>query len=150
MAKSPPPAPKIVAPPAPPAPPAPAAAAPPAPPAPPAPAAASAFKYDDNLPIPAGRTFGGAGEVSETTLAITGLPVGKSYLAEVTVAAEITDPKARTEDFNAQCKTLTNRVGGAIRRIRKDHAEQNYTIRKVADTTLGYGIRVWRDADTVA
>lgn len=142
MAKAPPapPAPKTVAPPPPP-PPAPAAAAPAA-------APVNAFTYDDALPIPAGRTFGGGGETSTTTQAINGLPVGKSYFEAVTVDAAITDPAERTKDFNAQCKTLVNRIGGAIRRIRKDNPTQNYAIRKVASTELGYGVRVWRTDDT--
>lgn len=145
--------------PAPPPPPAPVtpAAVPPAP----APVTAagdplpttSLFSYDDALPIPAGRSFGGnAGETSETVGKLSNQPIGKSFLEAVAIGAEVTDPKERTKLFNEECKRIVNRIGGAIRRLRKTPGNEvrNYAIRKVASTELGYGVRVWREADTAA
>lgn len=146
--------------PAPPPPPAPVAAA--VPPAPaPAPVTAagdplpttSLFNYDDALPIPAGRSFGGnAGQSSETMTKLSGQPIGKSFLEAVAIGAEVTDPKERQKLFNEECKRIVNRIGGAIRRLRKTPGNEvrNYAIRKVADTDLGYGVRVWREADTAS
>ncbi len=128
------------------------------PPAPPAPE--YVFDYDFDLPV--SRTPGGRNvEETEETRKLKALPLpnaeGKkaSFLVPITVPAEITDPAERTKQFKALCKTVQNRLGGAIKRIRTNAAKiegattkPDYSVRMVADDKLGYGIRVWRLADS--
>lgn len=126
---------------------------PPAPPAPPA------FTFDTDFDLPAGRTFGatGGGD-SELAKKLIDVPApnaeGKmaSFLEAVSVPDTITDPKERDAAFKADCRKVTNRIGGAIRRLRAKDAykPRNYAIRTVGDEKLGFGVRVWRTADTAA
>jgi hypothetical protein len=122
-------------------------------PTPPAPPAPPVFAFDDDLPIPAAAGSRGAGgEETELAKKLKAVPVSKSFIEKVTVAATITDPAEREKDFKAQCKTVINRVGGAIRRLRKvtEYANRQYAVRTVADEKLGFGVRIWREADKAA
>lgn len=132
-----------------------AGSAPPAPPVPPAP---PAFTFDTDFDLPAGRTFGNAGGDSELAKKLADMPApnaeGKpaSFLEAVTVADTITDPKERDAAFKAECRKVTNRIGGAIRRLRAkdEYKARNYAVRTVGDARLGFGVRVWRVADDTA
>lgn len=144
----------VPTPPAPPAPPAPAAA-----PTPPAPAAAEQdFGFEDiteKLAIPAKaakKAFGPKGD-SDTLKMFKAMPVGKTKLEVVEVPATLTG-SARDDFFATEAKKLKNRLKGVVRRQAKkdvvDFANRNFTIDIVADETLGYGVRIWRTADTSA
>lgn len=128
------------------------------PPPPPAPPAAPEFSYDLDFDVPESKAVGKKSkELSTEAKAIQGMPApnaeGKkaSYLIAVTVGPEITDAEERVKAFKAQARTVTNRVGGIIRRHRKDndgeHKAKNFSIRTVMDDKLGFGVRIWRDAD---
>lgn len=126
---------------------------PPAPPAPPA------FSFDTDFDLPAGRTFGASsGGDSELARKLIDIPApnaeGKmaSFLEAVSVPDTITDPKERDAAFKADCRKVTNRIGGAIRRLRAkdEYKARNYAVRTVGDAKLGFGVRVWRTADTAA
>lgn len=135
------------------------AGAPPPPPAPPAP---PAFEYDFDFEVPVSKAPGRATqEDSEEAKKIKGLPLpnaeGKfaSFLIPVTVADTITDPAERAKQFKALCKTVQNRLGGTVRRLRAAAAKvegsttkPDFSIRMVGDEKLGYGVRVWRLADS--
>lgn len=129
-----------------------AAGSPPPPPPPPVPPAPT-FTFDDGLDIPR-RAFGGAagGQTSELALKLAQVPVGKSFIETITVAADVVGDDARLAAFKAQAKTISNRVSGAIRRFRKQdgNASKNFAVRTVSDDKLGFGVRVWREADTSA
>lgn len=129
----------------------------PPPPPPPAPAA-PAFTFDTDMDIPAARAFGGKrdGNPSVEAQKIAAMPLpnadGKraSFIVPVTVPADITGD-ARVEAFKKATKTIANRIGGIIRRHRKaGNASANFAVRVVSDDKLGYGVRVWREADTAA
>lgn len=123
------------------------AAVPPPPPAPPAPQ----FTFDTGLEIPK-RTVGGGGDKTPTELALKlqQVPVDASFIETIVVPAEVQGDEARSEAFKKLAKQASNRVSGAIRRLRKDDAykNRNYTVRTVADEKLGFGVRIWREADT--
>lgn len=125
-------------------------------PPPPPPPAAPTFNYDFDFDIPESKAVGKKSkEPSAEAMAIWNMPApnaeGKkaSYLIGVTVPAEVTDAEERTKQFKATARTITNRVGGIIRRHRKDEANKlkNFSIRTVMDEKLGFGVRIWRDAD---
>lgn len=132
------------------------------PPPPPTPPAAPVFAFDWDFDLPATKAPGGRNvEETEETRKIKALPLpnaeGKkaSFLIGVTVGAEITDAAERAKQFKALCKTIQNRLGGAIRRIRANAAKvegamtkPDFSVRIVADDKLGYGVRVWRLADS--
>lgn len=128
-------------------------------PPPPAPPAPPADGYDWEFELPASATGTRSTEDSDEAKKIKGLPAprtvdGKlrkaSILIPVTVDAAITDPKERDAAFIAACKTIQNRVAGTIRRHRKIAGNENlnFSVRKVGDDKLGFGVRVWRDEDT--
>lgn len=135
------------------------AGAPPPPPAPPAPLA---FEYDFDFELPVSKAPGRAAqEDSEEAKKIKGLPLpnaeGKfaSFLIPVNVDGAITDPAERAKQFKALCKTVQNRLGGTVRRLRAAAAKvegsttkPDFSIRMVGDEKLGYGVRVWRLADS--
>lgn len=151
---APPPAPQpvpaaAVAPPPPPPPPAPA----PAPAAAPAPAPidTSAFTYDDGLPIPAGRAFGATnGETKILVARLAAMPTGKSWLDMISVATDFGDDAARVKEYARLSKASFNRIGSAIKSVHKTQPNASYSVRKVATAELGYGVRVWRNADAAA
>mgnify|MGYP005609488741 CR=1 FL=1 len=136
-----------------------ASSAPPPPPAPPAP---PAFEYDFDFDLPVSKAPGRAAqEDSEEAKKIKGLPLpnaeGKfaSFLIPVSVGAEITDATERAKQFKALCKTVQNRLGGTVRRIRAaatkvegSTTKPDFSIRMAGDEKLGYGVRVWRLADS--
>lgn len=139
------------------------AGAPPPPPAPPAPLA---FDYDWDAELPVSKAPGRAAqEDSEEAKKIKGLPLPRTnaegkvqyanFLIPVNVPAEITDPTERAKQFKALCKTVQNRLGGTVRRLRAAAAKvegsttkPDFSIRMVGDEKLGYGVRVWRLADS--
>lgn len=126
-----------------------AAGAPPPPP-PPAPVAPT-FDFDEDLPIPSPRIGAASGgQPSLLAQKLAAVPVGKSFIETITVPAEVVGDAERLAAFKAQAKTISNRVSGAIRRFRKDaaNANKNFAVRTVSDDKLGYGIRIWREADT--
>ncbi len=127
-------------------------------PPPPPPPAAPAFNYDFDFDIPESKAVGKRSkEPTAEALAIQGMPApnaeGKkaSYLIKVEVDATVTDPEERVKTFKAIARTVTNRVGGIIRRHRKADGDankaKNFSVRTVMDDKLGYGVRIWRDAD---
>ncbi len=132
------------------------------PPPPPAPPAPPAFAYDFDFDVPVSKAPSRAAkEDSEETQKIKGLPLpnaeGKSasFLIPVTVDGTITDEAERAKQFKALCKTIQNRLGGTVRRIRAAAAKvegattkPDFSIRMVADDKMGYGVRVWRLADS--
>lgn len=129
-------------------------------PPPPPPPAAPTFSYDFDFDIPESKAVGKRSkEPTAEALAIQGMPApnaeGKkaSYLIKVEVDATVTDPEERVKAFKAIARTVTNRVGGIIRRHRKADGDankaKNFSVRTVMDDKLGYGVRIWRDADTV-
>lgn len=130
-------------------------------PPPPPPPAAPTFAYDFDFDVPESKAVGKKSkEPTAEQLAIQGMPApnaeGKkaSYLIAVTVPAEVTDAAERQKQFKASARTVTNRVGGIIRRHRKandgEHKLKNFSVRTVMDEKLGFGVRIWRDADAVA
>lgn len=103
-------------------------------------------KFDfEELPIPAKGVFGGrSSEANELTEKLAAVPVGKSFLEEVTVPDSITDAKEREKTFKEEAKRATNRITGAVRRFKAKNAGYEFAIRTVNDDTLGHGVRVWR------
>lgn len=114
------------------------------------PAAAPAYTFDDGLDIP-GRTVSAIGQPSPLHLKLKAMNVGQSFIEAVTVDASVTDPTERAKAFAEKCRTVSNRLSGAIRRFRKGGGEgMNFTIRTVSSDTHGYGVRVWRTPDDTA
>lgn len=108
--------------------------------------AIAAFAFDKNLAIPEIKSRRGG--PSETSQKLMAMEVGDSFLDAITVADTITDPAERAKSFNEQASKAKNRVGGVIRRIKESNKERNFVALVVGDATYGYGVRVWRKADT--
>lgn len=104
---------------------------------------ATKFKYDADLPIPP-ITRGAAAANSERTEALMNMPVGLSYLEEVHVPENITDPAERAKSFSEAARKLSNSLSGAARRIRNRNPEYVFETRIVNDEKYGHGVRVWR------
>lgn len=147
--------------PPPPPPSAPNAAPPPPPPvaaaatAAPTPAATPSFSYDDDMPIPGRRTgFTKSDQPNETMQRLLHMPEGKSFIETVTVPETIVGDEERLAEFKRVAKAISNRLAGAIRRLRLQNngalEARNYAMRVVMDAKLGYGVRVWREQDTSA
>jgi hypothetical protein len=134
---------------------------PPAPTPSPAPtpvaAADTGYSFEDAAKFTKPVKIAGAGKgvVTETTKKLAAVPVDKTFLVSVSIDDKITDQAERNKLFAAEAKKELSRVNGAARRLRNStktsaHAAKNFTIAIVSSTELGYGVRVWRDEDTVA
>lgn len=145
--------------------PTPAAAPKPAPQPAPAPApvantpvTASQFVIEDSIPLPAVVRKVGLPS-NGPTYPLAGMNVGQSFLIPVTVPTTLTNPDnsvktytdaERTVMFKAECRKISNRISGAIRRHRKDPENKlhAFAVRQVGDAnTDKSGVRVWRQAD---
>jgi hypothetical protein len=93
------------------------------------------------------------GEQSDMTKRIIAMPApaeGKipSFFVPVLekeIPENITDPKQRAEVLNDNVRKLTNKLSGATRRVMKQDATKNFTVR--ATTFNGVrGVGVWRIA----
>lgn len=99
------------------------------------------FKFDTGLPVPA--MVRGA-RSSETAEKLAAMPVGASFLEDVTVSEAIKGDAERDKAFKEQARTVSNRLSGAIRRFKKNNPGFEFLMRTVNDPALGTGVRVWR------
>lgn len=106
-------------------------------------AASAEFQKFDVIP-PKGE-FGARQGNSERNGKLTRVPVGMSFLEEITVPASITDPKEREASFAEQQRKLLNSVNGAVRRFTAANGG-TFSVRRVNDDTYGRGVRVFRDS----
>lgn len=129
--------------------------APKAPAAPAAPKVETVEGYDFTevaIPETARVGVGKTGEESKLAKALKLVPLDRSFLEPVKIADTITDAAEQKKAFAAEARKVTNRIGGAIRRLHKTQPEANFAMRTVNDPTgpLGVGVRVWRVKDSTA
>lgn len=114
------------------------------------------YTIGKRVPLPVmTRGSRGDGQPNELAQAIMNLAApdaaGVDYVLEpITIPETITDAKEREKAFNEQAKTLTNRLGSTVKRVKKQtaHALKNFSIRKVNDDTYGVGVAVFRVEDS--
>lgn len=117
---------------------------------------ASPFSIMEDSAPPAPARFGGGRSADDNpyrqaALAL-GAPVGGKFFAfqvPVTVADTITDPAEKAKAIKEASKKLLNAIGGVTRRLSKNDANLQYTVRAVDATIDGKSvpvIKVWRVA----
>lgn len=107
-----------------------------------APVEVGGFTLDTGLSVPPRTRFGG--DESAPAYPFKEMPIGSSFLLDVTVPETIKDEKEREKAAKEGARKLSNKISGAIRRFRKANPGYNFAIRTVNDDTLGRGVRVWR------
>lgn len=111
---------------------------------------ADGFTFDTGLDVPPAARSAKAS--SETMKKLKAMPVGASFIEPVAVPDTITDEAERTKSFTEQARRVTNRLSGAVRRLRNANdgelSGRAYAMRTVNDPSgLGVGVRVWRNED---
>jgi hypothetical protein len=99
------------------------------------------FTYETGLEIPA---MTRATRTSETALKLASMPVGASFLEKVEPNTSIKDKGERDKAHKEACRTVSNRLSGAIRRFKTKNEGFEFATRVVNDAELGQGVRVWR------
>lgn len=99
------------------------------------------YEFETGLDVPA---LTRATRTSETAQKLAAMPVGASFLEPVERNKSIKDEGERNKVFKETCRTVSNRMSGAIRRFKKNHDGYDFATRVVDDPALGAGVRVWR------
>ncbi len=99
------------------------------------------FTFETGLEVPAmTRNV----RTSETAAKLTAMPIGASFLETVERNKTIKDDVEREKVFKEDCRTVANRLSGAIRRFKAKNEGYEFVTRVVDGAEVGSGVRVWR------